>query len=115
MECEPQGIDGIPALPIQTLEALDTLETVLNQSDHKSRFVSSEYYSKWANILKCTLFIIQGQQLAICGGANVTSAMKNIGAKLISEELTIKFNYTGTKGKLNFERFKNICGCVAGN
>jgi hypothetical protein len=40
--------------------------------------------------------------------------MKNIGAKLMSEQLATQFNYTGMKGKQTFRRFKNICGCIAG-
>jgi hypothetical protein len=41
LECEPQVIDGIPALPLKEIDELDSLETALNQSELKKRFVSS--------------------------------------------------------------------------
>jgi hypothetical protein len=38
--------------------------------------------------------------------------MKNAGAKFLDEKVTIMFNYTGQGKKKNFNRFKNIMGCI---
>ena len=48
------------------------------------------------------------------GGNTPALALRNMGMKFIDETSTPQFNYTGSKGKRQFNAFKNVCDAISG-
>ena len=55
-----------------------------------------------------SLFFLQELKLGVLGGKNLASTGKSILSNLLTPKLAYQYNWTGQKGKMEFQAFENI-------